>query len=190
MTLDDIKRRTLMLINQYSTDGTEVSESDNADYLLRIPDLATMAQNEIAKIQPIVTSATLSGTPDEYGNYYTYDLPSDFIGLEKVEYVYQEVLYRNPLGWFLVPPDKIAVKETGYTWTIYYRKQPAALEDDTDELEVALDGQDAIPYFCASNLLLDEDAGVATFLINQYYARLANLRKSPVNTRVRNGMGW
>jgi hypothetical protein len=190
MTLDDIKRRTLMLINQYSTDGTEVSESDNADYLLRIPDLATMAQNEVAKAQPIIAQETLLGEPERYGDYYAYYLPSDCLGVEKVEMLRSSTLHKEPTGWMLLPPDRIAVRRPEYTWIIYYRKQPEELVDDDQELEVGLDGQDAIPYFCASNLLLDEDAGVATFLINQYYARLANLRKSPVNTRVRNRMGW
>jgi hypothetical protein len=190
MYLADIIRRTLMLMNEHSVDGTEISTEDNADYLLRIPDLATMAQNEVAKAQPIIAQETLIGEPERYGDYYAYYLPSDCLGVEKVEMLRSSTLHKEPTGWMLLPPDRIAVRRPEYTWIIYYRKQPEELVDDDQELEVGLDGQDAIPFFCAAHLLMDEDLGAATLLLNQFYARIVNLAKNPTQNRVRNRMGW
>lgn len=188
MNLGDIKQLTLMLMNEYSIDGEVKSDDENASYLLRVPSLATLAQNEIANLQPVISTHVLAGEGTAYGEFFLFDLPSDCLGIQKVEAIYRDRVDKSPRG-YIIYHSSIGIIDKNKTWTLYYRKQPADLVDDDDELEVSRDGQDAIPFYCASKLLLDEDETISKKLQDEYYSRLARLSQKRPN-RVRNGMGW
>lgn len=75
MNLGDAKRKAIKLIDEYSTNGSLTSAAQNGDYLMRMNDLADIAQKEIAAIKKINSSFTITqnAIPNQLG-IYAFDL--------------------------------------------------------------------------------------------------------------------
>jgi len=75
-TLKDCKDMVLGLIDEESVDGQYISASENADYLLRVPQFANKVQFEIAKIIkiPAVFRITQNHIVNQLGNIFGFDI--------------------------------------------------------------------------------------------------------------------
>jgi hypothetical protein len=63
MKLGEAKTKAIKYINEYSNNGNLISTTTNADYLLRMNDLANAAQMEIATVRKIQASFSISQNP-------------------------------------------------------------------------------------------------------------------------------
>lgn len=89
MNYGDSKSKATKLINEYSNKGAIVSDTKNADYLLRFPDAAQSAQMEIAtvkKIHAVYNFSQNAITP----------LGGRFSGFDEVQFLGDD--YQNDVG--------------------------------------------------------------------------------------------
>lgn len=144
MTLGDAKRRVLMLLDEYSTDG--VVRAD-ADLSARMNDFFDAAQRDIAAWQPIVrrASVTLDGTgaqalPEDVSR--VFDIQRDGRCAAGVEVVDGKLVY--PSG------DTSRV-------TLDYLASPCAITPETSDdyaFEVSDEAANCLPYFVAAQQLV------------------------------------
>lgn len=144
MTLGDAKRRVLMLLDEYSTDG--VVRAD-ADISARMNDFFDMAQRDIAAWQPIVRrkSVTLDGSgeqalPDDVSR--VIDIKRDGRRAALFEVVDGKLVYKSG--------DTSAV-------TIDYLASPRAITPETPDdyaFEVSDEAANCLPYFVAAQQLV------------------------------------
>jgi hypothetical protein len=201
LKFSDAKRKTLILMREWTSDGSIIPDADNADYLKSMDDLANTAQQEIAKKQKVHAVYRLPSTPDEvYGGLNKYAMPTAFLEPNTVMYVADGKLYEDPNTYRWLDRKTILIdpKYTG-TFDVHYFKRPAEIipnltntsANDNYEFEVDLEAQDLIPVYMAAMLLMDENPSLATMKLNVYYAKLNELQTNGAPHRaVRNAMGW
>jgi hypothetical protein len=75
MNLADVKRKTIKLIDEWSTNNSLTSAAQNGDYTMRMNDLADIAQKEISTVKKINSSFTVTQNPvpNQLG-VYAFDL--------------------------------------------------------------------------------------------------------------------
>lgn len=143
------------------------------------------------------TFAEVSDIPD-YRPYIRYAMPDSFFMLDKVileangqQYLnYGDFYWENRLT-FVVPYS------TAGSFTIFYYKYPATIDDTTDDsyvLEVDTESCELIPYYLAAHVAIDEPQKqnmVQTYL-SMYQQKLAGLETNIDNGQefVNNVAGW
>jgi hypothetical protein len=179
MKLGEAKKRAIQLIEEYSVRGTITSDAKNADYLLRMNNLADYAQNEISDRVGIDASFSIDANTAkiaEENYHYKYALPDDFKDM-------RHVLYRDiPFYEYRIENRQLWVTrwlEPNYT--VYYYKYPTAIDDTTsDDYEFEIDpyAQTMIPYYLGGMVIADEEnVGLSNKLLNIFYERLAQAHK-------------
>lgn len=185
MNLGDAKTKVLSLINSKSDDGVIVSTADNADYLIRMNDLFDDAQKELSRIAKISGSVQFVQTADLTQVYQAHAMPADFQELDRVTFATTDPAF-NPnfvdFGW---QQPNVLLFPSSYegTFTAYYWKKPttippaAAAPDaaDTQDFDISDEAVIVACYYVAGHLLLDENAGMANALLNDYAARKMKL---------------
>lgn len=143
------------------------------------------------------TFPTANDIPD-YTAYVPYDLPDDFFELEEVVQRTDIQQYVN-MGNYRFEGRKTIVLPYMFTgsFDVFYFAYPATIDDttlDTYELEVDVEAQAAIPYYVAGHLLLSdvEQRSIGIMLINEYQAKLSNLRQFSYDgyMEIHNPSGW
>jgi hypothetical protein len=176
MNIGQIRKKCLQKINEYSNNGSIISEAQNKDYTLRINGYINDAQLAIARVRKIYTSLALV-TPDEVTDLYNkYNMPTNFMELKQVTL--------NELPFFGQWQNKTLMisKAIEGDLVVNYYRYPAEIKDDTTddtELEIDIDAQTIIPYYAGGYVLFDERADVGTQLINQYEVLLSRLGSTP-----------
>jgi hypothetical protein len=137
MTLGDIKKRTLALIE--ALDTTLPLLTDDIDFQKKINYCIDQVQTELAQVKPITakTSYTVTDSTLEQS------LPSGFYQVDKLE------------TRFYIYDNKIVFEEAG-TYDMYYSKFPTTITADTVDttiMELTLDCLNAMPYGVASDML-------------------------------------
>lgn len=196
----------LQLLNQYSITGTLVplSYNDQSDTELRMINLINDAQMEIAKmVKPIVESMTIEvpepvrGAPMED---IAVSMPDDFNHVIGV--------YFTPANGF----NQTTVDASTYKWLgddtillpnrpagiyrIEYNRFPVRYDKDVDqstELDNTPDTHEAIPYYIAAIISLDENQRAYFALYNVWETRLSRLGYKPahaVRTMVQDVYGF
>lgn len=184
MNYGQVKRRALALAQQYSIAGVPVKESYNnqADALLKLPDLVNDAQLLIATTaRPIPAAAALETLDrEEQGSGTLYWAPYDLWqvrGSGVLDLTGPQPRRLPVLAWlgerqFLLEADAPdgAVLE-------YYR-YPHSLGDapgDDAPLDNVPEAQAAAAFYAAAHLVRDDDANAYSALYNEFEARLARL---------------
>lgn len=122
-------------------------------------------------------------TDDEvpvYKSYVPYELPDDYMELDKVYRWYDQRQYQ------VIPGDyKLTGKKTiEINWfltgqfDVHYFRLPTVIDDNTPddyEFEVDLQAQHIIPYYVGALVIMDENQAIGSVLLQQYQNRLANL---------------
>lgn len=181
MTYGEARDAALYLIHQESIAGTVIPGTYNnqQDYLNRIPSLMNAAQMDIAttaKKIPAVAMLGDLGCKEQQGSFL-YTLPFD---------LYQRrgsgLLVPSPRGGYerfnevlVVGNDQLILRRQLPPGTLieYYRyphRLPAEPEDD-EMLDNVPEAQEAVPYYVAAHLVLQDDAFRYATLYNEYTAK-------------------
>lgn len=178
MNLGQAKTRAIQLINEYSNNGALISDSKNADYRLRMNNLADYCQNEISDKVGIDATYTLT-TPDvTEDGYDKYNLPT---GYKDHRYVRWN---STPFYEYRIENNRIWLHErmTG-TFVLSFYRYPTTINDSTEDsynFEVDAYAQTPIPYYLGGMVLADENANISDKLLNIYYERLSKLYKREI----------
>lgn len=307
MKLGEAKTKAIKYINEYSNNGNLISTTTNADYLLRMNDLANAAQMEIATVRKIQASFSISQNPiinqlgllqgfdeiqhlgsdntttvavgsksyyfevdrqctvyieeqinnvwtilstitvpstvttfasykglitpssalnnvrirfsgaypynirnralyaytfptandvPDYRPFVKYDMPADFMELKKVTQETDPRQYTSlkDYRWEGIRTFVVNYYQTG-SFRIEYYKYPTVIDSTTDDntsFEVDLVAQEAIPYYIGAHVMIGENPGISTLLLNLYQSKLGNMSNidSTNMPLTKNAMGW
>lgn len=159
MTLEDVKRKTAILLDEYD------AEQITPDIEYKIPDLADTAQKLVAARQPIVKTVEITPEPGTV----IYKMPDDF---EYCLHLWSggKETTRRWIGNFI---------QTASTVTVEYSAAPTTITNETGDdyvLEVSETAAQAIPYYVAGNLLLTDMVNSPNNLIQLWNQMLAQIR--------------
>lgn len=181
MLYSEIKRETLGHINQYSMAGAQVAPSYNnqADYLMRIPQLINEALVNIVTLVKRAPEVVELKDGEEYGGLMRYELPSNFYSLKSggVSVIKAGKLYPTNQYWFQGKKHILTPKDAGLYVVEYYRypNQLPLKPSDNTELEEDLEVIQAATYYAAANLVMMEDEFAYASLYNDYESRLGRI---------------
>lgn len=202
MRLIDAKRKAVQLIREWSANGIKRPEGEIADYLISMDDLADMAQKQIATRKKIHTTYEIEQVGVSEIGYNKYNLPDDYYQLNKIVYENEEKGLYGTITNYLWEGKKTLVipKQVTGKYVVHYYRMPQTIQyddnnknkNDNYEFEVDEDAQELIPLYLAACVLVDEEIGIATQKLNEYYSRLAELKTedlSGINV-INNITGW
>lgn len=140
--------------------------------------------------------ASVSAIP-KYQRYNLYTMPSIFYQLNKVVLkgnVSNSQPYQNTADFYWEQRNVIAINYYNVgEYSVFYFAYPQDITDstlNTYEFEVDIEAQEAIPYYVAAHVLMDEQgkANVSNKLLAIYNNKLANLdtKIAPGNNAVEN----
>lgn len=142
------------------------------------------------------TFPSASDVPD-YRPYIRYTMPADFMELKKVSHE------TDPRQYVSLTDYKWEGKKTFVVnyyhkggFIIEYYRLPTTITSSTDEntyeFEVDVEAQELIPYYLGAHVIMDENQGIGTLLLNLYQSKLANLGGGNTGSgnTVTNLMGW
>jgi len=170
MNLALLDQKVLQLINQYSINGSLVSDTSNADYLLKTRNLIDACQKEIADEFPIVKEETWVQTPvDNPTDFVTHALPAN---CEKIINIYIKKYPVYQLLTYTVQGENLIFNPAlDGTIILNYNKTPddiTVTSLSTLELEIGIKFQELIPYYVAGWIYLEDNPTISTMLLNAY----------------------
>lgn len=173
MTFGEGKRKTLMLMDEYSSGG---QRTQDRDIELKMADFFDLAQRNVSQFQPIraKTALTLEDPVEKEGPYGVYDLPGDVGRLTRA--------WKNgrvATGRYRVRGKQLLVplEETG-SLQIEYHAVPATITPETPDeyvFQVTEEGAACMPYFVAAQQLAVDLVTDHTALLGLYDRMLAKL---------------
>lgn len=118
----------------------------------------------------------------QYTRYNYYTMPDDFYQLNKITLKGNKDSgnsFKTISDFYWQKRNILAVNYYVIgEYTVDYFAYPKTIDDDTDEneeFEVDVEAQEAIPYYAAAHLKMDEDGVVGNKLYSMYQSKLANL---------------
>ena len=170
MTLEDNKKITLGLIeeysptNQYLTDDEDIRDRLNLVYN---PNYQYLSQiKKILKTKTI----TISKTKDETTEY---SLPMDMYQFKRIVALDSNNEEITPI--FKIIGKKLYIKQNEGKYIIEYYAFPSNIQIDTDkdfELELDQDAQSALPYLVANDILKVDPSADYTAFYREYQNRI------------------
>jgi hypothetical protein len=165
----------------YFTEYTGLITASDTDNDIRIRFSGSYPYN-IRDIALFAYSFPSAGTIPQYQRYRLYNMPSDFFQLNKI------IFKGNPSDGYSYNPtadfywEKRNVLAINYfnvgEYTIDYNAYPTDIDDNTlttYEFEIDVEAQEAIPFYVASHMMLDENGNINNKLYTMYQGKLANL---------------
>ena len=140
MTLEELKLKTLSMIEEYNEN--EDSLTEDQDIALKLNSVINQIQNELARFKKIDAYATMEVEADQ--EIVLEDIDKNFYQLNIIRGV-----DHTAIG------NRVIFNEAG-TAKIYYYKYPTQINDDTDDsftLELSTDALEIMPYGIAADLL-------------------------------------
>lgn len=140
MTLEEMKRKTYSLIEEYSDDNANLTEDE--DLATKMNSVINQIQNELTRYKKIPKDTTI--TVSEGQEMAFSDIDKD---------IYQLFLIRG-VNYDIVN-DKIIFEEDGEAKVYYYKypKQITSETEDTYKFELTTDLLEIMPYGVAADLL-------------------------------------
>lgn len=127
------------------------------------------------------TFPNVSAIP-QYQNYNLYTMPSDFYQLNKITLKGNRDdgnRYTPTADFYWEKRNVLAVNYYNVgEYVIDYYAYPTTINDSTSdlfELEIDIEAQEAIPYYVASHLMMDENGNINNKLYGIYQGKLSNL---------------
>lgn len=179
MTLEDNKKITLGLIEEYSpkneylTDDEDIRDRLNLVYAPNYQHLATI--KKILKTKTI----TISDTQDTTG---VYSMPMDMYQFKRLVGLDSNNNEISPV--FHVVGKKIYIKQNAGTYIIEYYAYPTDITEDTDDdfdLELDQDAQNVLPYMVANDILKVDPSADYTAFYREYQNRMQVLLNSKLS---------
>jgi hypothetical protein len=133
----------------------------------------------------------------QYKAYVEYTMPTDFYKLVNVSCFGQNIEGKSYRAYTDFYWNKTNVLSVNYYKTcefdIDYIAYPTTITDataDNTELEIDLEAQEAIPYYVASHMMMDENGNINNKLYAMYQGKVANLNDNTPNgsTQILNTM--
>ncbi|MCK9218286.1 MAG: hypothetical protein M0P77_10290 [Firmicutes bacterium] len=122
-----------------------------------------------------------------FTRFNRYFMPDDFYQLNKVVFDgnwRESKTYHTTADFFWEQRNVIALNYYNVgAYSIFYFAYPKSIDDDTlddYELEIDMEAQEAIPYYVAAHVLMDETS-LYTTLLAMYNNKLANLDDRTAN---------
>jgi hypothetical protein len=114
-----------------------------------------------------------------YRPYVKYQMPADFMELQKVIQQTDPRVYKEMIAYYWEGKRTFVLNyyETG-SFDIHYYRYPTTIDantPDTYEFEVDIEAQEAIPFFIAGHAIMDENQTLAIQLLNEYQVKLSRL---------------
>lgn len=114
-----------------------------------------------------------------YRPYVTYQMPSDFMELQKVIQQGDPRTYAEMIAykWEGKRTFVLNYYDLG-SFDIHYYRYPTSVDSttlDTYEFEIDTEAQEAIPFYVAGHCLMDENPTLGIQLLNEYQTKLSRL---------------
>lgn len=179
MTLGQVKKTALALIEEYAPDNDLLT--DDEDIQTRINLLVNSAYQELSQIKKINATHILDRTEKGNSKYYReYDMPNDLYQLKNIivkDNETNEVLSTN-LDHY-IENNKIFINDLmDGNYVINYFKYPEEINEETlDDFKLELD-QDAcnvLPYAVASDILKADISNDYSIFEAKYQSMLSRL---------------
>lgn len=179
MTLGQVKKTALALIEEYAPDNDLLTEDD--DIQTRINLLVNNAYQELSQIKKINATHMLDRTEKGKKTYYReYDMPKDLYQLKNIivkDSETNEILNAN-LDHY-IENNKIFINDlTDGNYIINYFKYPKEINEETlDDFKLELD-QDAcnvLPYAVASDILKADPTNDYSIFESKYQSMFSRL---------------
>jgi hypothetical protein len=124
----------------------------------------------------------------QYRSYNEYTMPSDFYKLVKVTTignVMDSRTYRPQTQFYWSQRNVLVVKYYDECeLDIEYNAYPTTINDYTSDdttLEIDIEAQEAVPYYVAAHLMMDENGNINNKLFAMYQGKLSNLQDDKPN---------
>ena len=121
---------------------------------------------------------TVDDVPD-YVPWIKYQMPSDFMELQKVIQTTESRQYREVIDYYWEGKRTfVANYFHNGQFDIHYYKYPETITNTTQddyEFEVDIEAQEAIPFFMAARSIMDENQTMGIQLLNEYQVKLSRL---------------
>ena len=178
MTLEDNKKITLGLIEEYSptneylTDDEDIRDRLNLVYAPNYQHLATI--KKILKTKTI----SISETTDSIGEY---SLPMDMYQFKRL--VALDSNNKEITPEFNIIGKKIFLKQNEGRYIIEYYAYPTDINIETEgnfELEIDQDAQNVLPYMVANDILKVDPSADYTAFYKEYQNRMQVLLNSKI----------
>ena len=193
MTYGEARDIALYLIHQESIAGQTIPGTYNnqQDYLYRIPSLVNAAQMDLATTaKKIPASVMLNDLEfEERSGSYIYTLPRDMwqrrgsgllVPVQNPGECVHFIRYNNVR---MLDRDKLILPARLPMETVveYYRypKRLAVSPKDEDLLDNVPEAQEAVPYYVAAHLVMQDDAFRYATLFNEYTAKKDGMIELP-----------
>jgi hypothetical protein len=115
----------------------------------------------------------------EYSPYVKYEMPIDFMELQKVIHVKDSMAYGQMIDYYWETKRTfVANYFHNGSFQIHYFRYPQTITKDTPdtyEFEVDIEAQELIPFFLGARALMDENQTLAIQLMNEYQTKLSRL---------------
>lgn len=162
MTLEEMKRKVLSMIEEYSEDADEMTEDE--DFALKINDVINQIQTELTRFKKIPASKTIEVTKGQE------------MTLKQIDNMIYQLNVIKGVSHDIVG-DSITFNEDGEA-KIYYYKYPKQINADTDgsfKLELPTDLLEIMPYGVAGDLLKSDVSSQFGSVYSNRYKELLNM---------------
>ena len=178
MTLEENKKITLGLIEEYSKDNQNLTEDE--DIYNRINLLYSTAYQELSQNKKITKTRTLREVMDLIEDGYdVYSLPSN---LYQVNNVYALDENNNPktADYYYIGNKIYISKKTPYKYILEYSAYPQVITEETDQ-----DVQLILPYAVANDILKTDPSSDYSAFYAEYKRKLEALDSRTRNATVK-----
>lgn len=186
MTYNQIRDRSLKLINQYSIAGDQIASTYNnqQDYLYRIPSLVNDAMLAISTSTRLLRCwvAAEDLSYEVLANQRIYDMPMDFWQFESGGFrgIGRDGTVEKYTNYQFIGDRQIMIPnaDAENLLLVEYCRRPELLPEDPDgkeELDVPEEAQAAIPYYVAAHLVMQDDSFQYASLYNEWETKLDRL---------------
>lgn len=174
MKLCDLTSRVMTLCGLSSTATNQTAK----DYKARMPDLADLGQRELlnnVEKSFIYTKTAKEGTDE----YVSVDMPTDFGGLSCIIDTETTGAYIKSPAYYIEVNKLYIRNDYKGTLRIRYKPVPTPLTSFDDDLLIDGNTAEALIYYIAGNLLLEENGDKASYYIQKFEELKERLKTRP-----------
>lgn len=174
MTVLDVKKQFLALIDEYAPDTTAWTEDEDAD--MKFKSLLGLAYQSMADMVPIVKTKEIEHTYLNTDGYTEYTLPN----MQQLKRIITLDKNNNRItgDYYFVGDRKIYLKNNlDAKYIIEYQANPTMINDEIDddfELEIASKAQGKLAYKIADDYLKTDPSANYSAFANEYQRQMQN----------------
>lgn len=182
MTLEENKKMTLALIEEYSSTNKYLTDDEDISSRLNLvyaPNYQKLSQRK--KILKTKTLKDITGR-EEIG-FEEYSLPSDMYQLKRVIALDKDNNDVQPNYKTLGKRKILISKQSDANYIVEYYAYPTVITEETEkdfELEIDQDAQMALPYAVANDILKADPSSDYTAFLAEYQRALEELNTSTI----------